>query len=156
MSKRRTGASNGARSTCCLPKPPGFKASGRRFGKSVASYVRAESRRTASGRSSAIRNHWAIENQNHWVRDVTLAEDVSRIRINPSIMARLRSQALRLFNAHYRPLYERLTTGSRAAVHRASAMLVTPLARAIVVGFLHGVFIHVPTELIRVLPANAA
>ena len=35
-----------------------------------------------------------------------------------------------LFNAHYRPLYERLTTGSRAAVHRASAMLVTPLARA--------------------------
>ena len=45
------GASNGARSTCCLPKPPGFKASGRRFGKSVASYVRAKSRRTASGRS---------------------------------------------------------------------------------------------------------
>ena len=29
------GASNGAPSTCCLPKPPGFKASGRRFGKSV-------------------------------------------------------------------------------------------------------------------------
>ena len=35
-----------------------------------------------------------------------------------------------LFNAHYRPLYERLTAGSRAAVQRASEMLVTPLARA--------------------------
>ena len=44
--------------------------------------------------ASAIRNHWAIENQNHQVRDVTLAEDASRIRVNPGIMARLRSQAL--------------------------------------------------------------
>ena len=35
-----------------------------------------------------------------------------------------------LFNAHYRPLYERLTAGSRAAVQRASETLVTPLARA--------------------------
>ena len=50
------GASNGARSTCCLPKPPGFKASGRRFGKSVASYVRAKSRRTPSGRSHSTRS----------------------------------------------------------------------------------------------------
>ena len=25
--------------------------------------------------ASAIQNHWAIENRNHWVRDVTLAED---------------------------------------------------------------------------------
>ena len=56
MSKRRMGASNGARSTCCLPKPSGFKASGRRFGKSVASNVRAKSRRTASGRSHSTRS----------------------------------------------------------------------------------------------------
>ena len=26
VSKRRMGASNGGRSTCCLPKPPGFRA----------------------------------------------------------------------------------------------------------------------------------
>jgi hypothetical protein len=35
-----------------------------------------------------------------------------------------------LFNARYRPLYERLILGSRAAAHRASAILVTPFARA--------------------------
>ena len=42
----------------------------------------------------------AIENRNHWVRDVTLAEDASRIRINPGIMARLRSPALNIARAN--------------------------------------------------------
>ena len=50
--------------------------------------------------ANAIRNHWAIENRNHWVRDVTLAEDASRIRINPGVMARLRSQALNIARAN--------------------------------------------------------
>ena len=96
MSKRRMAASNGARSTCCLPKPPGFKASGRRFGKSVASYVRAKSRRTPSGRKpqhevvylvsslpaaaspqallGVNRDHWRIEIM-HRNKDVILGED---------------------------------------------------------------------------------
>jgi predicted transposase YbfD/YdcC len=44
----------------------------------------------------AIRNHWGIENRNHPVRDVTLIEDKSRIRVNPHIFARLRSFALNI------------------------------------------------------------
>jgi len=44
-----------------------------------------------------IRNHWGVENRNHYVRDVTLGEDKSRIRCNPSIFARLRSFALNIF-----------------------------------------------------------
>ncbi len=33
--------------------------------------------------ASAIRGHWAVENESHWVRDVTLAEDVPcRLRGN--------------------------------------------------------------------------
>lgn len=44
----------------------------------------------------AIRNHWGIENTNHYVRDVTLGEDKSRIRINPHIFAKLRSFALNI------------------------------------------------------------
>jgi len=44
----------------------------------------------------AIRNHWGIENRNHYVRDVTLGEDKSRIRINPLIFAKLRSFALNI------------------------------------------------------------
>jgi predicted transposase YbfD/YdcC len=44
----------------------------------------------------AIRNHWGIENRNHYVRDVTMGEDKSRIRINPHIFAKLRSFALNI------------------------------------------------------------
>lgn len=44
-----------------------------------------------------IQGHWSIENSNHHVRDVTLKEDSSRIRINPGIFARLRSFSLNIF-----------------------------------------------------------
>ena len=40
--------------------------------------------------------YWAIENRNHYVRDVTLGEDKSRIRTNPHIFAKLRSFALNI------------------------------------------------------------
>lgn len=43
-----------------------------------------------------IRNHWFIENKDHHVRDVTLNEDCSRIRVNPENMSTLRSFALNI------------------------------------------------------------
>jgi predicted transposase YbfD/YdcC len=44
----------------------------------------------------AIRDHWGIENRNHYVRDVSMGEDKSRIRTNPHIFAKLRSFALNI------------------------------------------------------------
>jgi predicted transposase YbfD/YdcC len=49
----------------------------------------------------AIRNHWGIENSDHYVRDVTLGEDKSRIRTNPHIFAKLRSFALNILRANH-------------------------------------------------------
>jgi predicted transposase YbfD/YdcC len=43
-----------------------------------------------------IRGHWRIENKNHYVRDVSMGEDRSRIRCNPHIFAKLRSFALNI------------------------------------------------------------
>lgn len=43
-----------------------------------------------------IRGHWGIENRNHHVRDVSMREDASRIRVNPHIFVKLRSFALNL------------------------------------------------------------
>ena len=43
-----------------------------------------------------VRNHWYIENKNHHVRDVSMKEDESRIRINPENMAAIRSFALNI------------------------------------------------------------
>jgi hypothetical protein len=42
------------------------------------------------------RGHWAIENRSHYVRDVSLGEDASRIRkgSGPEIMAALRNLAV--------------------------------------------------------------
>ncbi len=43
-----------------------------------------------------IRGHWKIENRLHWVRDVTMGEDLSRSRTGggPRMMASLRNLAL--------------------------------------------------------------
>ncbi len=49
--------------------------------------------------SEWIRGHWRIENASHYVRDATFAEDASRIRKNPDIVARLRSFAYNLIRA---------------------------------------------------------
>lgn len=38
--------------------------------------------------NKAIREHWLTENSNHYVRDVAMLEDSSRIRINAHIFAK--------------------------------------------------------------------
>lgn len=45
-----------------------------------------------------IRGHWSVENSLHWVRDVTLGEDLSQIRTGsaPQVMASLRNLAINL------------------------------------------------------------
>ena len=50
----------------------------------------------AADAAQAVRAHWSIENRLHYVRDVTLGEDASRIRRNPGLFALLRSFALNL------------------------------------------------------------
>ena len=46
-----------------------------------------------------VRGHWSIENRSHYVRDVTMGEDASRIRkgSGPEVMAGLRNIAVFLF-----------------------------------------------------------
>jgi predicted transposase YbfD/YdcC len=49
-----------------------------------------------------VRGHWGIENRLHWVRDVTLGEDASRVRSGqaPQILAVLRNAVLGLLRRH--------------------------------------------------------
>jgi len=43
-----------------------------------------------------VRGHWSIENRSHYVRDVTMGEDASRIRIRsgPEMMAAFRNATI--------------------------------------------------------------
>jgi predicted transposase YbfD/YdcC len=43
-----------------------------------------------------VRGHWSIENRSHYVRDVTLGEDASRIRTGPGpqVMAAVRNATI--------------------------------------------------------------
>ena len=47
------------------------------------------------------RGHWTIENESHYVRDVTLCEDASRIRkgSGPQVMAAFRNAAIGFFRS---------------------------------------------------------
>lgn len=53
-----------------------------------------------SGCIIAIRQHWSIENQLHWVLDVTFSEDACRIRTGyaPENIAKLKRWSINLLN----------------------------------------------------------
>lgn len=53
---------------------------------------------SASQVMELVRHHWHIENKSHWVRDVTLDEDRSQVRVGsiPQVMAALRNTAIGL------------------------------------------------------------
>ena len=62
-------------------------------------YYACQIRLDATTLARAVRSHWGIENRDHYVRDVTLGEDDSRIRQRPGAMARIRSAALNILRA---------------------------------------------------------
>lgn len=68
--------------------------------KETSYYVCNEKQYTAIQFNDAIRNHWAIENRNHYVRDTAFKEDYSKIRKKAGLMARLRSFALNIMRAN--------------------------------------------------------
>jgi predicted transposase YbfD/YdcC len=63
-------------------------------------YYPCQVRHGAKVLGGAIRAHWGVENCAHYVRDVTLGEDASRIRTKPGMMARIRSVALNVLRAN--------------------------------------------------------
>ena len=63
-------------------------------------FYACSARLSAKKAAVAIRSHWGIENRNHYVRDVSMLEDASRIRTNPGIFARARSFALNILRAN--------------------------------------------------------
>jgi hypothetical protein len=65
----------------------------------VAFYV-SNKKVIAARAAEAIRAHWGIETTSHYSRDVTLAEDRSRIRTNPGVFARLRSFGFNILKAN--------------------------------------------------------
>jgi predicted transposase YbfD/YdcC len=58
-------------------------------------------RANAQALLTATRDHWAIENELHYVRDVTLGEDACRVRAGhaPQVLAALRNAIVHLLAA---------------------------------------------------------
>ena len=63
-------------------------------------YYPCQTRHGAKFLGCATRAHWGTENHAHYIRDVTLGEDASRIRTRPGVMARIRSVALNILRAN--------------------------------------------------------
>jgi len=69
--------------------------------RSEAAYYLSSHIHCAEYVGKAIREHWHTENRNHYVRDVSLDEDASRIRTRPGVFARLRSFAINILRTNH-------------------------------------------------------
>lgn len=81
----------------------------------------------ASGLGRLIRDHWGIENRLHYVRDVTLGEDASRIRKGnaPKVLAALRNVAVYLLGQVKAPSKAAATRRFAAHPHEAIRLVLT-------------------------------
>jgi hypothetical protein len=76
-----------------------------------------------------VRSHWRIENSLHYVRDVTLSEDASRVRCGaaPQVLAALRNVAVHLLKRLKTNYYAEATRRLAAQLPRAIDFLVSPM-----------------------------
>lgn len=72
-----------------------------------------------------VRGHWVIENQLHWIRDVTLGEDAHQLRTGtaPQAMATLRNTALALLRIAGAPTISTTTAALSRRVRRVLTVL---------------------------------
>ena len=70
------------------------------YDTSERSFYASQISLSARASGAAIRQHWGIENKNHYVRDVSFFEDQSRIRTKPGHFARFRTFALNILRAN--------------------------------------------------------
>ena len=64
--------------------------------REVAWYASTRESNSAAYYAAATRGHWGVENQVHYVLDVSMHEDASRVRKSPTILSILRSFALNI------------------------------------------------------------
>lgn len=86
---------------------------------------------------SLVRQHWHIENRNHWRRDVTLGEDACLVSMGqiPQVLAALNNAVLALVDFTKRPNLAAAMRFFDAFPHKALDLLLLPLAPLATSGF---------------------
>jgi predicted transposase YbfD/YdcC len=64
--------------------------------RDVAWYASTQNNNSAAYYAAATRGHWGVENRVHYILDVSMQEDASRVRKSPTILSILRSFALNI------------------------------------------------------------